>query len=390
MKKSNIKKRIYQIVGITIYICIILLVGKMTRSFLQEFKYEMGEFNIATLGSFIGAYVVCVLVHELAHLVSFLLMRFPIVAAEICGILLLFSHRKIKVKINFSRIMLGGWILPVVKKNIVSLKQYKHYKRGFSFALIMGPVVSCVLMVFSLLINIKLKNDDIWYRQFFFLLFFFSAGFVISSVLKKGNSCGDIYSFFLIQKRKIFFLVQMCENIDMEKEKNIYKISNYLIKELEKELQFQAKKNSNILEDAIMVSAINIILMRYIICGDIIDSSTKELFEYCINTLETDKIRFMEEECKILFIHLIYYLKYEDDHRWETLIPYAINIFDDDGVNQYYKAQIKQICYLENNLEFLNERENIKTSSFWEIEHLLNIQQQDERNLLKIFCESIN
>ena len=63
MKKSNIKKRIYQIVGITIYICIILLVGKMTRSFLQEFKYEMGEFNIATLGSFIGAYVVCVLVH---------------------------------------------------------------------------------------------------------------------------------------------------------------------------------------------------------------------------------------------------------------------------------------------------------------------------------------
>ena len=29
MKKSNIKKRIYQIVGITIYICIILLVGKM-------------------------------------------------------------------------------------------------------------------------------------------------------------------------------------------------------------------------------------------------------------------------------------------------------------------------------------------------------------------------
>ena len=127
-------------------------------------------------------------------------MGFPVVAAEICGILLLFSHRKIKVKINFSRIMLGGWILPVVKKNIVSLKQYKHYKRGFSFALIMGPVVSCVLMVFSLLINIKLKNDDIWYRQFFFLLFFFSAGFVISSVLKKGNSRGDIYSFFLIQK----------------------------------------------------------------------------------------------------------------------------------------------------------------------------------------------
>ena len=176
----------------------------------------------------------------------------------------------------------------------------------------------------------------------------------------------------------------------MEKEKNIYKISNCLVKGLEKELQFQAKKNSNILEDAIIVSAINIILMRYIICGDIIDSSTKELFEYCINTLETDKIRFMEEECKILFIHLIYYLKYEDDHRWETLIPYAINIFDDDGVNQYYKAQIKQICYLENNLEFLNERENIKTSSFCEIEHLLNIQQQDERNLLKIFCESIN
>jgi len=38
MKKSNIKKRIYQIVGITIYICIILLVGKMTRSFLKERK----------------------------------------------------------------------------------------------------------------------------------------------------------------------------------------------------------------------------------------------------------------------------------------------------------------------------------------------------------------
>ena len=390
MKKSNIKKRIYQIVGITIYICIIFLVGKMTRVFLKEFKYEMGEFNIATLGCFIGAYVVCVLVHELVHLISFLLTGFSAVAAEICGILLLFLHRKIKVKINFRRIMSGGWILPLMKKNIISLQQYKHYKRGFSFALIMGPVVSCVMMVFSLLINIKLKNSDIWYRQFFFLLFFFSAGFVISSVLKKGNSRGDVYSFFLLQKREILFLVQICENIDTEKEKNIFKISDYLVGELEKELQFQAKKNSNLLEDDIIVSAINIILMRYIICGDIIDSSTKELFEHCINTLETDKIRFMEEECKILFIHLIYYLKYEDDNRWETLVPYTINIFDDDGVNQYYKAQINQICYLENNLEFLNERENIKTSSFWEIEHLLNIQQQDERNLLEVFCESIN
>ena len=133
----------------------------MTRVFLKEFKYEMGEFNIATLGCFIGAYVVCVLVHELVHLISFLLTGFSVVAAEICGILLLFLHRKIKVKINFRRIMSGGWILPLMKKNIISLQQYKHYKRGFSFALIMGPVVSCVMMVFSLLINIKLKNSDI-------------------------------------------------------------------------------------------------------------------------------------------------------------------------------------------------------------------------------------
>ena len=125
--------------------------------------------------------------------------------------------------------------------------------------------------------------------------------------------------------------------------------------------------------------------MRYLIYQEKIEEEIEEIISFYIDIPEKIAIDEKAEEIKILLIHLIYYLKYNNDEKWKKLVVLCEDLFDDKEVNRYYALQIRQFCFQENNSVFLLDNSNIKTSSSWRIEQMLGVKQLEEKYLYQIF-----
>ncbi|MDD2979369.1 MAG: hypothetical protein PHN80_05295 [Hespellia sp.] len=129
-------------------------------------------------------------------------------------------------------------------------------------------------------------------------------------------------------------------------------------------------------------------IIQYIIRERELEIYVKTFIDFLIENIELLVAKDAAEDEKILLMHLIYYLKYVDNNKWETLIPYTEDLFEDNEVNKYYQIQIKQFCFKKDYSDFLLNKNNIRRSPYWEIEKMLDVSYNVEIELYNAFSSN--
>ncbi|NBJ01103.1 M50 family peptidase [Lachnospiraceae bacterium] len=376
------KKRINLCLAILLYIILAAslayAVKKLSISFLRK---EM--FDILTIISFMLAYIFSILIHELSHFCAFWCSGIKVRILAMFGIVMIFNEKSIKISIYPKMCLKGGWVLPRTYTMEAS-EDYEKYKKNFCFSLIIAPIVSLAMM-FILIIVAGLIPVGKTYKEFMFFYSFFAIVLNITSLFRLDNMWGDYYAFYKYKMDDFSFLYHVCRNYAIMRSNNDIPLGIYMVKKVKSAL---IENSADIREkyiDERIAYAINLAIMRYFIYQEKIEEEIEEIISFYIDIPEKIAIDEKAEEIKILLIHLIYYLKYNNDEKWKKLVVLCEDLFDDKEVNRYYALQIRQFCFQENNSEFLLDNSNIKTSSSWRIEQMLGVKQLEEKYLYQIF-----
>ncbi len=369
---SNVTKKMIGIIAyLIIGIAAVVVSKRMFGSYVLDGK-KMLEMGIIMFFS----YCLAMLIHEFAHYICFLKLK--IRACSVLGITVIKSDNKTKININPRNFFRGGWVLPQIPYEIDSEETYLYYKHRYCISVIMGPIVSMLFIVVLLGIKIIFRFGSIIDG----LIFFYSMHAIGINLAAVGYE-GDYYKYYVYRSRDKKFFYDFCRdyNIMQYKKQNL---TAWLNKRLRKEIENDLTIRKGFLLSSSVAYAVDIIILRFLIyqepLGDIVE---RYLFYLIQNIQEIDFDKVCEEQ-KIMLIHMLYYLKYIDDEKWKKIVNICESLFDDAHVGVYYKKQIRAFCYQENYSDFWLCDKNIKTSSNWEIEQLLDTPQYTENCLFNL------
>lgn len=376
------RKRINQCLGVLTYFMLAAILISVMKKVSLSF-FGKGRFSTASVISFALAYIFSVLVHELSHFCAFWYLGIKVRMIALFGIVIIFNEKCIKVSIYPRMCLGGGWVLPRMSF-IGSSEDYNKYKKNFCFSLAIAPIISLLMMFVLILVNAFIPMGRM-FKEFVFFFSVFAIVLNITSLFGTDNMWGDYYAFYKYKKDDFSFLYHVCRNHVIMSTSSDLPISTYMAERIKSELVSNVTDIEECFSDERIAYMVDFAIKRYLIFQEEMGKEIERLVSFYIDISEKIAVKDGPEELKILFIHLIYYLKYNHDERWRKLVSLSENLFDDKGISRYYGMQIRQFCFREDHSEFLLDEMNIKTSSFWEIEHILGAPQLEERNLYQIF-----
>lgn len=369
MKRKNTKKKIsfanimYIIIGVVTGFSIGILSNriKMIGGFVSP-PFWILVLIITT------TYFLSVTFHEFGHAIAFKMNKIKMRAIIFMNFMLIKENGKWKFKI-IRNSSLGGIAIPEIS-NIKDEKEFVLKQKGFSTALIAGPVSSILTwFIFTTIGLIILKITSNSYIKSGIIISLTSLcviTFIIlaTSLIKNDMVVGDFPAYKIAKTDRYFTAMQLYQygyfssNPEKAREENIF-LRKLIIEELN-------KKYKNQHTDWYTLGMIDMIMVEYL--AGFLEELPEVVDDYInliLNRPDILKDLRVNQSKEIMYFHLIIFL-YKNEETKEKAIELYEDIKNTIKPNtpkrKYLFKQIEHILKIADNKEFLMNEKNIVTS----------------------------
>ncbi|MGL5313639.1 MAG: hypothetical protein ACRC92_10365, partial [Peptostreptococcaceae bacterium] len=296
---------------------------------------------------------------------------------------------KWRFKFKVTKIFFAGGIaipdIDIIENN----EGFNNFRRSFAKALIAAPIGSIIFniaflfitIVTKLLLHNKMLNG--YMLVILINLSIITLMITLSSLMKNEIAIGDYQAYFLTKKNTNFVLINLYQYIIFSTKYTKLESRSYLIDNLDK--YFKDCTLTRII-DLYLISSVDNILYDYLTGKiDILPEGAKDYINFSIENYSLICKSLKQKEVPSIFLHhIVLYLALNKETRHYATEFYS-NISRIIKINtpilKYYDLRTNHLLGLQNNVDYLSDRTNIKTSSLYELLSLFEGYYDDEHYL---------
>ena len=385
-KKINLSTVLQVIIG--------MILGAGFGFILASFMYKgvsnkpLG-YKALLLISFIVIYYGSVIIHECTHFATFVAYETEMRLLVMGPFIFIKKNNKWKFKFKFTgAFAFGGIAMPnldVIDNN----EKFERFRKAFAKVLIAAPLSNIIMNIIVIIvaaIGYKYATTEFSKNYIFFVAIsttFVSLFISLSSLIKNDLVIGDYRAYYEVLKKKEFAYVCFYQYL-MISDKYEAKDKSYLIENVSLYIEVELNKRSyntyvigtvdNILNDYLLgkIAELPNVVKEYI---DFASANCEELLNAYINT----------EHPLILLHHIVQYYNTEEATKLRAVELYnkiTLIVKHKTKVLKYYNLRSRHILGFEDNIKFLSDKKNIRTSSLFELFRMFDWYYNDEMKAL--------
>lgn len=366
LKSSFIVKTIFVIIGMMFgfFIGIISARGiKIPFEFIAPPAY-------LTIMILVITYIVVIGIHELGHFISFVRNGIKMRALFITIFLIIYENHKWRLKIRPNNITaFGGIAIPEVMP-VKDEEQFKRLQQAYARAILAGPITSIIAwLVLSLaIVPMIILGQNIYINSILIIFMLSITGttllIIIASLLKNEIAVGDFPAYSLAKNDRFFLAMQLYQyvlfssNPETNRRKNTF-LKGIICEGLVEKLK---KEDTHIFT----VNIIDAFLVEYLAGFSELPKVVSDYIDFFLKNPELIRQSKASEAVQLLRFHIIGWL-YRDENTRDRAMGLYDEIMAEMGrktpVQKYLIKQIEHIMGIADNSKYLENINNIRTSS---------------------------
>lgn len=339
--------------------------------------------------SFIVIYYGSVMIHELTHFVTFVAYGTEMRLLIMGPFIFIKKNNKWKFNFKFTRVFaLGGIAMPNLGV-IDNDEKFEKLRKAFARVLIAAPLSNIILNIIVIIaatIGYKYATTEVWKNYILFIAVsttFVSLFINLTSLIKNDLVIGDYRAYYEVLKKRDFAFVCFYQYL-MISDKYEEEHKKYLIENVSIYLEAQLNNKSfNTYAIGILDNIINDYLLGKL---EELPNVVKEYIDFAFaNCEDLLKAYTNPEHPLILLHHIVLYYSIEDCSKLKAVELYnkiTSLIKHKTKVLGYYNLRSRHVLRFEDNLKFLSQKKNIRTSSLFELFSMFDWYYSDEMKML--------
>lgn len=331
-------------------------------------------------------YYIAITIHELIHFIVFKINKINMRGLIIGPFIFIKMNNKWKFNFKITKIFFAGGIAIPDIDIIENIKDLNKFRNSFAKALIAAPVGNILFNILFILITIITKvstqNEILnsYMLTILILLSIITLAITISCLIKNEFIIGDYQAYFEIKKDFNFALIQAYQYIMFSTKYITYDSRKYLMDKLN---DYHELSTINHIVNSNIISSVDNILYDYLTGKiDILPKGTIDYINFSIANYKLIYDTLKQKEVPSIFLHhIVLYLALnkETKHNATEFYSYISTIIKiNTPVIKYYDMRTNHLLGLQNNIDYLSNRVNIKTSSLYELLSLFEGYYEDE------------
>jgi hypothetical protein len=218
IKHSKMKYKKFTILIVLIMIVVSFCSGLELISLKTTYGRYLRFIDICEIIiNFFIVYYFSVLLHEIGHLLVYKIYRYPIILFVAGPIVCVREKLSLKIKFKITPLVLGGFVMIDLKNVLIEKLEYNTFIKSIKRMLLGGVLVTGMLVVagVGLIFSQSLREIGI-------ILVLFNVSSVLSSMIKFGNSAGDLILIKYLNENPKNMIPYFAENLRLE-----YPINKY-------------------------------------------------------------------------------------------------------------------------------------------------------------------
>lgn len=371
-KNDSGRNKVIRIIFWAISVIIGLIVGyTVSKGELLSNLYNIPIYT--SLLIFILAYILSITIHELGHFFSFIKNGINMRALFIIIFMFIKKEGKWKACINLNNVTaLGGIAIPEVTP-VKNEQEFKKLQRGYSKAIIAGPItsiISCLLLLLVILPILFLTDTYLNSLLFVFIVSYTAVTILITlaSFIKNEVAVGDFPAYTLSKNDDFFIAMQLYQYVLFSSEPIRNRKENIYLKKLLLDILEQKLKNKD--THVYTINMIDVFLVEHLACKSQLPEVVKDYINFLLRNSSKLLNKNRSEIIRIFIFHTIRLLHQEESTKIDALNLYSkiMNSLEKiTPVDTYYIKQTEHVLGITDNSQFLKDKNNIKTSSAYEL-----------------------
>lgn len=318
-------------------------------------------------------FYISVIIHELGHFFGFLLNKIPVRMISIAIFSFIFNGSKWEIVFNHSGAGIGGIVIPNVRA-VANEAEFKAMQRGYSRAIMGGPLASGLLLVLGLVLLVSNTQMILIALS----LIIINIVILLSCLAKADGVYGDFPAYRAYKEDDFFAAVMMYQytmlGVDYEQERHD---NSYLRQLILQGLKPRIKERR---KDILTVAAVSTMTQEYLIgLVDQLPQFIKEYINYYYENYPMILVTEVTEANQQLLLLVAYYFKKEglEDPALEIYNQF-IQRLPKSSVYDYWKIQSEQIIKEKDHSQYLLDKNNIKPNLTYHVFKKLEGYYHDE------------
>ena len=392
-----VKKRKKVNLNTILQICLGLILGAgigyiFAISTGKKILNKPSGYGVLLVITFMVIYYGSVIIHELTHFITFVAYGIKMRLLVVGPFIFIKRNNKWKFILKFTGVFaLGGIAMPNLDV-IDNDEKFERYRNIFAKVLIAAPlsnVVLNIIVIIASVISYRFTQSELWKSYILFIAVittFISLFLNLSSLIKNDLVVGDYRAYHEVLKDRDFSFVCFYQYLiisDKYKEKD----KKYLTENISRYIEAALRNESF---NTYVISTVDNILNDYLLEKiEELPEAAKQYIDFASENCEELLKAYPNPEHPLILLHhiVLYYTMEEsaEERAVELYNKVTSVIKHNTKVLKYYDLRSKHVLGLEDNLKFISERKNIRTSSLYELFNLFDWYYSDEMKMLERF-----